>query len=163
MSRTLKLGVAAIVLLAAFALNAQSWPWNADMMRQPSLPPYAGPRAPAPGTVPVSGEVPLERWQMEGFQNPRAGAAPTEAGRALFATYCVPCHGEGARGNGPVAKVFVQPRDLRDPSVQARPDGWFFGTIRNGANMMPRYGPEIGPSERWEIVNHLKRLGSIVP
>lgn len=141
------------------------WPWNTDMVQQPSLATYARPRPPAEGTLPVDGELPLERWQMEELlHNPRpASAAPSEQGRFYFSVYCLPCHGPGGRGDGPVAKVFVQPRNLTGPEVQGHADGWIYGTIRNGANMMPRYGPELSSHQRWEIVAFVRSLKASSP
>jgi mono/diheme cytochrome c family protein len=39
------------------------------------------------------------------------GASPADAvqGSRLYARYCASCHGEGARGDGPVAAVLVKP------------------------------------------------------
>ncbi|MCP3979197.1 MAG: cytochrome c [bacterium] len=42
-----------------------------------------------------------------------ASAADVERGRAVYDVYCVNCHGEDARGNGPTAEyMLVKPADL---------------------------------------------------
>lgn len=144
-------------LTALAGLTAYGWPWNTDMAQQPSLPTYAGPRPPAPGALAVHGEFPLERWQMEErLHNPLPPSTPPDKGRVLYSTYCFPCHGSEGRGDGPVAKVFVLPRNLRSPEVQNHLDAWIYGTIRNGSNMMPRYGHELAPPDRWEVVTYVR-------
>jgi mono/diheme cytochrome c family protein len=42
-----------------------------------------------------------------------ASVVPSENGAALFRTYCVSCHGAGAKGNGPLsANLRIAPADL---------------------------------------------------
>ena len=129
------------------------------MERGPALPPYAGPRPPAEGTLPTDGEIPLQRWQIEQkTHNPIPPGARIEQGRALFNIYCSPCHGAQGSGEGPVAKVFVLPGNLRSREVQSHSDAWIYGTIRNGSNTMPRYGAELAPQQRWEVVQYIRSL-----
>ncbi len=151
-----------LALLAALAAGGtlSAMPWSRDMVEQPSVPPFAGPRAPADGTVPLGGELALERWRIERVvTSPPSSLGPTPTGRRLFLTYCAPCHGETGRGDGPVAKRFSPVRDLTEPSAQALSAGWIYGTIRMGAASMPRYGHELAPPERWAIVSFVKSLG----
>lgn len=151
--------LAAGLAVAGGALTVLAMPWSTDMMKQPSIAPFEGPRAPADGALPTNGELPLERWQMEeSLHNPLSRRAAVGSGRQLFDTYCIPCHGASGRGDGPIVKVFTQPKDLTGAEVQDRQDGWIFGTIRNGGNLMPRYGHELAPGERWAIVNYVRTL-----
>ncbi|MBI4455554.1 MAG: c-type cytochrome [Acidobacteria bacterium] len=158
MATALKGGSLILLITALIGLYAAGWPWSTDMVLQPSLAPFEGPRPPVEGTLPVEGDFALQRWQMEQLlKNPLPqSAAGIEKGRFLFSMYCSPCHGTQGRGDGPVVKVFVQPGDLRHPAVQAQSDAWMYGTIRNGENMMPRYGPELSVRERWQIVQYVK-------
>lgn len=160
MAATLKNTTAAFTVAALIVLYAAGWPWNTDMARQPAPGPAAGPRPPADGTLPLGGEWPLERWQMEQIAHavPAQPAISQQDGGRLFGIYCTPCHGQQGGGDGRVASVFVQPGSLRGTEVQEHNDGWIYGTIRNGANAMPRYGPELPAAQRWEIVRFVRTL-----
>ena len=136
-----------------------NWPWRHDMVNQPSHSTSSSSRAPAAGTMPVSGETVLTREVAEQrLHNPVAPAAPVDAGRALYGMYCVPCHGATGAGDGPVSKYFGEVRGLSAPEVQQHADGWLFATITNGTERMPRYIHEITADERWQIVHFLRSL-----
>ena len=130
------------------------------MVTQPNPAPSDAPRLPVEGTLPRDGEFPLQRWQIEQMvKNPLvASEAASLRGQALFCVFCTPCHGTRGHGDGPVAKVFVKPGNLVTPEIQQHGDAWLYGTIRNGANIMPRYGPDLSQEERWEIVRYLRTL-----
>ena len=130
------------------------------MVTQPSPALSDAPRLPVEGTLSHNGEFPLQRWQIEQMvKNPLvASGAASRRGQALFGAFCAPCHGTRGHGDGPVAKVFVQPRNLAAPEIQQHSDGWLYGAIRNGANIMPRHGPDLSQQQRWEIVQYLRTL-----
>ena len=67
------------------------------------------------------------------------------------------------KGDGPVAEVFIPPADLANPFVQGNTDGWFYGTIRNGVRLMPRYGAELTSDQVWQIVTYLRTLEQSSP
>ena len=70
----------------------------------------------------------------------------------------MPCHGETGKGDGPVAAKFIPPSDLGSPFFQENSDAWFYGTIRNGVRLMPRYGAELSSHRSWQIVTYLRTL-----
>lgn len=155
---------AMIALICLCASAACDWPWHHDMVDQPSLQTATSPRPPAAGAVPVGGELPINRDVADRrLNNPIAGAGPTETGRALYGSYCSPCHGIGGIGNGPVARFFVPPGDLTSATVQQHSDGWIYATITNGTARMPRQGTELSPQERWEVVNFVRSFGAARP
>lgn len=163
MGSTLKrtLFVVLIGVLATLYACATGWPWDADMSRQPAPAPYSGPRSPVKGTLPSHGEFPLDRSQLEALYptNPLpTSESVVEGGKQLFSVYCSPCHGPQGKGDGPVAAKFIPPTDLASPFIQENGDGWFYGTIRNGVRLMPRYGVELTPDQRWHIVTFLRTL-----
>jgi len=45
--------------------------------------------------------------------------------------------------------------------VQQHRDGWFYATITNGTDRMPRYVYELTPGERWQIVHFLRAAGGL--
>ncbi len=89
---------------------------------------------------------------------------PTEAalrrGKELYGIYCVPCHGEGGRGDGPVGKKFVPtPANLRaDSPVMQLSDGQLFVIVSSGLGPMPAFRADLSPGERWQIVSFLRTL-----
>ena len=90
---------------------------------------------------------------------------PTEAsialGRQNFHTFCVPCHGPGAKGGttGPVAVKFIPTPDLTNAELQKqRTDGYWHSYIVVGGAVMPAYGEALSSQEAWHIVNYLRTL-----
>lgn len=158
MPRVLKLALGVSVGLLLFGPDLHGLPWSTDMVRGPARPTAAGPRGPARGAIPVDGELSLERWQIERLARQPAAGVPVAAGRALYLTYCAPCHGPRGLGDGPVAKLFIPPTDLTSERVRTMTDGWLYATMRSGAMSMPRYGHEMSRAERWALVAYLRTL-----
>ncbi|MEE2822784.1 MAG: cytochrome c [Acidobacteriota bacterium] len=132
---------------------------NSDMAKNPAPAPYAGPQEPVEGTLTHHGRLPLDRSQMEVLfpTNPLPLSEKiVEAGRRQFAIYCAPCHGSTGKGDGPVSAKFIPPTDLASPFIQKNTDGWFYGTIRNGVRLMPRYGAELTSDQAWQIVAYMR-------
>ena len=98
----------------------------------------------------------------DAMQNPMNGnAAATEHGRATYTTYCIPCHGEKGRGDGPVAAVLSKrPADHTSASVQVQTDGALFWKIYNGRDPMPGY-KKLTQTQIWELVNYVRALSGI--
>ena len=135
-------------------------PWFENMADQPSVRPLEQAPRPAPeNTVPVGYPVPpgITFEEATGLQNPQP---PTEAslaaGTALYATFCLVCHGQQGAGDGPVTPRFVRPPNLQGVT-QRYSDGYIFALIANGRGNMPSYN-RVSPAERWHIVNYLKTL-----
>ena len=154
-----------------FSTNADAFPWNKDMVDQPSVKPQETlVKPPPPTSVPLQGReiVPITQDIAEMFQGRVAAAKlrnPIVAdktsiakGRALFKMVCQVCHGKTGAGDGPVGKKFIaRPFDLTIDYVQQKPDGELFFTITNGSVVMPFYRDALTPQERWHLVNFLKR------
>jgi mono/diheme cytochrome c family protein len=91
--------------------------------------------------------------------NPNAATpASIHNGRKLFQIYCVPCHGASGTGDGLVGEKFlIRPFDLTADRVQHElPEGYIFGTMTFGGALMPSYGNDMYPSERWDVVNYVR-------
>jgi len=138
----------AVLIVACAASTACDWPWRDDMVNQPSRPAAAGPRTPAAGAIAMEAS-PLER-EASGRQPERDASA--ERGRALYQKYCFACHG------GAVEQYFPPMPQLSSPEVQQHDDGWLYMTITRGTALMPSYGHELAPRERWEIVRFLRTM-----
>lgn len=101
-------------------------------------------------------------------------AAVLSRGRERFDIYCAPCHGQAGFGdgminvraqalvenvNGPVnGTVWVQPKSLHDPLVEAQPVGQIFHTITHGIRNMAGYASQIPVDDRWAIAAYVKTL-----
>lgn len=135
--------------------------YRSDMHEQPSFRKHEDPRPPVNGTVPVKGYVETVKDSAAGAKlvNPvRWTAANADSGRFLYQTYCAPCHGLGAKGDGLVAAKFQQPPDLTAPKYQKAPDGYLYYVIQHGRLIMPPYYEGVKARERWLVVNHLRTL-----
>jgi mono/diheme cytochrome c family protein len=92
-------------------------------------------------------------------------------GQERFNIYCAPCHGEDGSGDGPIHErasnlmslgadgtTWVQPQNLTEPKIMARPDGHIFNTITNGIRNMPAYDKQISIPDRWAIIAYVRAL-----
>jgi putative copper resistance protein D len=89
-----------------------------------------------------------------------ADPASIERGLELFRINCMMCHGQQAKGNGPIA-VYLQnkPADLTSLPVQALSDGGIFLTISQGIQRkMPALNENLTIRERWDVVNFIRTL-----
>lgn len=156
----------ALLLLPAVA---QAWPWSQDMANQISIKPQESVDPANPGmtpfpkrSVPVPGTANLIKDQMaaEKAKNPvPADAKSVEAGRQLFQIYCVPCHGKSGQGDGYVgAKLALQPYNLSAQQTRERTDGFIFGYMTFGGAVMPIYANDLSPTERWHVVNYVRKV-----
>ena len=148
-----------VICVACAASAACDWPWRHDMADQPSPATSQGPRAPAPGAVPLNQADPIDPESGEAVANPLKSDPHTiGSGRALYEKYCVPCHGASGSGDGTVAKYFPRVGDLGSVDIQKHGDGWFYATIASGTPTMPAYGHELEARERWQIVAFVRTL-----
>ena len=79
------------------------------MYRGPEIQPFAeAPRVTPADTIPVHGGEPpmsLEQATIKMHNPLQATPENLAKGKDQFNTYCAPCHGESAQGNGPVAHI----------------------------------------------------------
>jgi mono/diheme cytochrome c family protein len=142
--------------------------WFATMRHQRSIKPYARPIDPVPGTVPVTGAEPALNLQMaDRLMNPRTRTSESiNRGRFLYDTYCLVCHGRGGRGDGPISSAaggpFFGVRSLVNDTIARRSDGYIYAVIVSGQVMgrglMPVYGDKVRGSDRWDLVNYVRKL-----
>jgi hypothetical protein len=96
------------------------------------------------------------------LQNPFMGLPDKEVrlenGQRLWMTYCMVCHGDTGKGDGPVVGKYPQPPDLTSETYLGRGDGFFFHRITFGNALMMGYGHSTSATERWEIIMHLRAL-----
>lgn len=77
-------------------------------------------------------------------------------GKVLYGRYCVHCHGEGGKGDGPVGVVY---KGVPSYSALAdRTEGSIYHTIVYGKNRMGAHGSQIQVMDRWKIVRYVQTL-----
>lgn len=164
----------AIMLLLALALcaasSAKAYPWDKDMVDQPSEKPQESPAPPDPGSVPTSGgeivPVPADELEADDMKllaalvlNPVPATDESIArGAYFYSVNCQVCHGSEGHGDGPVGlKMQVKaPVDLNDAYVQDQADGELFFTLTRGRAKMPFYRDALSQEERWDVINYVK-------
>lgn len=128
------------------------------------LQPFANDKDVASDTTFYVRTIPAEFHVTEDF---------VKRGQERFNIYCAPCHGISGYGDGMVqqraealkngpdpaaASSWVQPQNLQEAKILARPDGHIFNTITNGIRTMPPYDKQISVSDRWAIVAYVRAL-----
>ena len=166
----------ALLLLVA-TTPARGFPWDQDMVDQPSAKPQESATPAQPNAVPIKGgeTLPAPTSEREIFAakdaaasipNPvPATAESIERGAAFYQVNCWVCHGEQGRGDGPVGVKFVEnsPVDLNKAHTQEQTDGQLFFTITRGRVDMPFYRDALDPQERWDLINFIRaRFGNEV-
>jgi len=143
--------------------------WFATMRHQRSIKPYAMPRNPVPGTVPVTGgEVDsLTLAGADHVANPRSRTSESlNRGKWVYETYCLVCHGAAGRGDGPISSSVGGPffgvRSLVNDTIARGCDGYVYGVVLRaqtmGRGLMPIYGDKIHGNDRWDVVNYVRFL-----
>lgn len=170
LSKAKKKFVLAVAIVMTFAAVGEvyGFPWSDDMFRQPAIQPFQKPKGydnhlpMPPNSISTDASIkPMTRQDYEGItKNPvPATAESLGQGEFLFATYCVPCHGQTGLGDGPVIKKGFYPVNLTLPPVQARTDGFIYAYIKfGGIVMMPSYNEFVTKTEAWQIVNYVRKL-----
>jgi len=162
--------VAAVVLLAGCRPEdvVHRFGWFSSMVTQRSIKPYAMPRDPVEGTVPVTGPALLpDQETADRLANPRTRTSESiNRGKVVYETYCLVCHGEAGHGDGPISNAaggpFIGIKSLVTDEVRRQSDGFVFGVIVNaqgmGRALMPRYGDKIRGTDVWDLVNYVRTL-----
>lgn len=132
-----------------------------DMYTQPSYRHNEEPRPAPAGSVAATGiEPPIaDSLSAARLQNPYTFVRESaDTARVLFETYCFPCHGLGAKGDGPVAAKFQTPPDLTAQKYVHAADGYLYFVARDGVRIMPPQSENTTARERWLIISHLRSL-----
>ena len=100
---------------------------------------------------------------MAGLANPTPpGARSLENGRKYYQINCEVCHGIAGKGNGPALTYGMPAPSLLTDITKNRTDGYIYGMIRNGRNLMPTYD-RIEDMDRWDVVNYVRALEGKLP
>lgn len=86
-------------------------------------------------------------------------SADLSRGENVYRDYCLPCHGAGGAGNGPVAmKGFPAPPSLTAQNAIHMSDGRMFHVITYGQKTMPGYARQIPKMDRWKSILYIRQL-----
>ena len=146
-------GITILGIAASGGALMVGWQWYQGLVLPREVKPPAGSLSwsPPPGTVPTGEtEPPMTRREADGLlRNPEPATPESIArGRKMFETYCVLCHGDAGRGDGPVSEKFLKPPDL--PSILGRrTDGYLLDRgIRAGIQATLDRSPLIALGDR---------------
>ena len=158
------------IMLCGYVAVAWGYPWDQDMVDQPSAKPQESEAPAEPDAIPVGGTetLPTPMSEAEAFDGKDAAAAianpvPATAesiarGKYFYRINCMVCHGEQGRGDGTVGRKFEDPTpvDLNEGYTQGQTDGQLFFTITRGRVAMPFYRDALSQQERWDVINYLR-------
>jgi mono/diheme cytochrome c family protein len=113
----------------------------------------------------VAGQAPQGNPDAAKVKNPVAASAESiAAGKAAYTKNCRFCHGNDAKGNGPMAPKDTHPPDLTDAKWdRGSTDGEILAVIRDGAGPkfdMKGYKGKISDTDMWNIVNYLRSISA---
>jgi mono/diheme cytochrome c family protein len=151
------IGVATAVGLL-FVYDILRIPFPSNMVDQDSVAFDQGPRLAAPAqAVPIQGPVLIAGQPAS---EPLAATADSlQRGQVLFGINCVVCHGPSGDGTGTLSGFFnPKPADLTGTVVQNLSEDEIFLVITQGFGPMPSLAENLGPQERWDVVNHVRSL-----
>ena len=83
-------------------------------------------------------------------------------GERLYNIYCWSCHGKGGKNDGPVIVegLFAKPpfENYQTDYIKTLSEGKIFHAITYGKNMMGSHAHMLNPTERWQVINYVKKL-----
>jgi len=153
--------------------SERAYEYAPDMVRDPAYKAFAPNLATRDGLtlqLPVAGTIPRGyqpfHYQAGEDEAARAGRELTnpyretpetlEKGKALFEIYCVVCHGDQGKGDGPISGKIPAPPSYTSDRVLAFPPGRIFHVITMGSGKMPSYSAQLNPDDRWKIVSYVR-------
>lgn len=97
---------------------------------------------------------------------PAAGtsAAPNlEAGKKVFETYCVTCHGTGGKGDGPAGKILnPPPQNFTVPKAMSSFTGdQLKEIIKNGKGQMPSWSATLKEEDITNVLYYIRHFANI--
>ena len=89
-------------------------------------------------------------------------------GKALYTTFCSPCHGQKGMGDGLVTTHGYPPppsystgQSSRGGAMKDLTDGKIYHTVTYGVNAMGSYASQLAPEERWKVIMYVHKLQTL--
>ncbi|QQR81310.1 MAG: cytochrome c [Deltaproteobacteria bacterium] len=79
-------------------------------------------------------------------------------GKKVFETYCLVCHGEQGKGDGPLIPKFPSPPSFKVQPVKDYPAGRIYHVVTKGTGLMASYASQITQEDRWKLVQYVQTL-----
>ncbi len=79
-------------------------------------------------------------------------------GKYMYEAYCLHCHGEEGKGNGPVNDKYFGVANFNASYVKDKKSGHIYHSITTGKGRMWAHGSQILPADRWKIVHYVNKL-----
>jgi mono/diheme cytochrome c family protein len=120
-----------------------------------------GAALPNPWQVAWLAETTIAARAGQELRNPLPPTSPQvrERGALVFATYCRVCHGPTGLGDGPVTRRGVPtPLSMLTGKAVEMKDGEMFRVLTYGQGNMGAYAGQLSPSDRWCVIDHIRRL-----
>ncbi len=81
------------------------------------------------------------------------------AGKKIYTTYCVVCHGDKGKGDGiAAAGLTPRPADHSSAKFQNQSDGAIYWKLTNGRAPMASYDKTLTLSQRWQVIKYMRTL-----
>lgn len=99
--------------------------------------------------------------EADKLKNPyKSDINATKAGKNIYKTYCVVCHGDKGKGDGIAgAALDPKPGNFTSAKMQSQTDGAIFWKLTNGRPPMAAYEDVLSEKERWQLVNYIRTFG----
>lgn len=83
----------------------------------------------------------------------------SKAGKKLYQSHCIVCHGEKGKGDGESGfGLSVPPGDLSDPFTVNESNGSLYWKITYGRKPMLEYSVKLNDTERWQLVAFIREI-----
>ena len=154
-----------VIVVVVVGVAVMSWLvfTGPRMKNQPHIQPYQAVMPPMPeGVVPVKASdwpAPTTRAATELSCPIPATPVNVARGKTYYEYYCVFCHGDDGKGNGPVGRSYVPtPAALTPGRIADYGDGELLRRMLTGDGHEPVLERVVQPEHRWYVVLYVRQL-----